>query len=175
MTNQSAEAPAANESVQNCVQPESQSKPKLASKPKPARKQTLPSPPAAPAAAQSGTQGSQDAQVRVMPIPVVSILGKEVRDPKGADLGRVVDVLADASGRVRIAIIDFGGFLGVGDQRIAVDWRLLRFNPDGHDTSVLLSVGRDKLKTAPEYRNGPRPQTLMEPDSAASPPATSTE
>jgi hypothetical protein len=93
----------------------------------------------------------------------MSILGKRVQDAKGDDLGRVVDVLADASGRVRIAIIDFGGFLGVGDRRIAVDWPLLRFNPDRRDPSLLLSLSREKLKTAPEYKDDPRPQTLMEP------------
>jgi hypothetical protein len=64
---------------------------------------------------------------------------------------------------VRIAIIDFGGFLGVGDRRIAVDWPLLRFNPDRRDPSLVLTVSRDKLKTAPEYKDDPRPQTLVEP------------
>jgi hypothetical protein len=103
----------------------------------------------------------------------MSILGKRVQGPKGEDLGRVVDVLADASGRVRIAIVDFGGFLGVGDRRIAVDWPLLRFDPNRGDTSLLLSVGRDKLKTAPEYKDTPRPQTLMDP--TAPPAATAVD
>jgi hypothetical protein len=102
-----------------------------------------------------------------MSVSVMSILGKRVQDPKGDDLGRVVDVLADSSGRVRIAIIDFGGFLGVGDRRIAVDWPLLRFNPDGPDPFLLLSLSREQLKVAPEYKNNPRPQTLMEPPAAA--------
>jgi hypothetical protein len=107
-----------------------------------------------------------------MPVSVVSILGKRVQSPKGEDLGRVVDVLADASGRVRIAIVDFGGFLGVGDRRIAVEWSLLRFNPDQRDPpSLLLSVSREKLKAAPEYKDNPRPQTLMVPSPPASPPA----
>jgi hypothetical protein len=85
-----------------------------------------------------------------------------------------VDVLADSGGRVRVAIIDFGGFLGVGDRKIAVDWPLLRFNPDRSDPSLLLSLSREKLKAAPEYKDNPRPQTLMVPEpaeaSAASPP-----
>jgi len=97
----------------------------------------------------------------------MSILGKRVKGPQNEDMGRVVDVLADATGRVRIAIIDFGGFLGVGDHRIAVDWPLLRFNPDGTDPSLLLSVGVDQLKAAPEYKNTPRPQTLMVPEAGA--------
>jgi hypothetical protein len=104
----------------------------------------------------------------------MSILGKKVQSPKGDDLGRVVDVLADSGGRVRVAIIDFGGFLGVGDRKIAVDWPLLRFNPDRGDPSLLLSLSREKLKAAPEYKDNPRPQTLMVPEPAAAPAAPAT-
>jgi hypothetical protein len=101
----------------------------------------------------------------------MSILGKKVQSPKGDDLGRVVDVLADSGGRVRVAIIDFGGFLGVGDRKIAVDWPLLRFNPDRSDPSLLLSLSREKLKAAPEYKDDPRPKTLMVPEPTAAPAA----
>ena len=54
-----------------------------------------------------------------------SILGKNVISPSGEDMGRIVDIMVDRSGQVRAAIIDFGGFLGVGTRKIAVDWRLL--------------------------------------------------
>jgi len=102
---------------------------------------------------------------RVMPVAgaVTSILGRKVEDPKGEDLGRVVDVLADAEGRVRVAIIDFGGFLGVGSRRIAVDWPLLRVRPGSSDDPLVLSVTRDKLLSAPEYKGTPHPEALMLP------------
>ena len=58
-----------------------------------------------------------------------TLLGKPVQSVKGEDLGRVVDVVVDRSGLLRAAIIDFGGFLGVGTRKIAVDWRMLHF-PD---------------------------------------------
>jgi len=144
-----------------CLQPEAKSKQKAKPKPKPARKEAPP-PPTAPALTEIPPGAVVDAQVKPMPVSVMSILGKRVEGANGEDLGRVVDVLADASGRVRVAIIDFGGFLGVGDHRIAVDWPLLRFNPDRRNPSLLLSVSRDKLKTAPEYKENPRPQALME-------------
>ncbi len=141
-------------------------KPKVRAAPKPAPPQL----PTAPTVEQTPAGGVVNAEVKPLPVAVMSILGKRVRGPKGEDMGRVVDVLADSSGRVRVAIIDFGGFLGVGDRRIAVDWPLLRFNPDGHDPSLLLSVSREKLQTAPEYKDNTRPQTLMEPASAADAP-----
>jgi hypothetical protein len=103
-----------------------------------------------------------DAQVGQEDTSLSSILGKDVKSPKGENLGRVIDLLADARGHVRVAIIDFGGFLGVGTRRIAVDWPLLHFDPDSHDKPVILSVDRQKLQSAPEY-NSKTPRVLMPP------------
>jgi hypothetical protein len=145
--------------------------PKIKPKPKPMPKRAPPPQPPAPQVAETPPDGIIDARVAPLPVSVMSILGKKVQSPKGDDLGRVVDVLADSGGRVRVAIIDFGGFLGVGDRKIAVDWPLLRFNPDRSDPSLLLSLSREKLKAAPEYKDDPRPKTLMVPEPAAAPPA----
>jgi hypothetical protein len=162
MGNESAPPSSANTEIPPCVPVETNPKPKPKPKPKPVRKEPPQELPTVPVN-ETPPGGVVDAQVKPMPVPVMSILGKRVQGAKGEDLGRVVDVLADASGRVRIAIIDFGGFLGVGDRRIAVDWPLLRFNPDRRDPSLVLVVSREKLKTAPEYKDDPRPQTLVEP------------
>jgi PRC-barrel domain len=159
-------------SVPPCTCAELKTKPKPKPKPRPVHREAPPPLPAAPVATDTAL-GVVDAQVKTMSVSVMSILGKKVQGPKGEDLGRVVDVLADSSGRVRVAIIDFGGFLGVGDRRIAVDWPLLRFNPDSRDPSLLLSVNREQLKVAPEYKDNPRPQTLMEPPASVPPPTSS--
>src|ERR1700726_3609233 len=60
---------------------------------------------------------------------VEGILGRQVLSAADEDMGRIVDVIVDRSGRVRAAIIDFGGFLGVGSRKIAVDWKALHFVP----------------------------------------------
>jgi hypothetical protein len=165
---QSADANAA--ALAPCL-PIDNTTPKIKPKPKPMRKRAPPPQPPAPQVAETPPDGIIDAKVEPLPVSVMSILGKKVQSPKGDDLGRVVDVLADSGGRVRVAIIDFGGFLGVGDRKIAVDWPLLRFNPDRSDPSLLLSVTREKLKAAPEYKDDPRPKTLMVPEPAAAPAA----
>ena len=46
--------------------------------------------------------------------PLTSILGRNVYSPKGEDLGRVGRPSGRPEGRVRVAIVDFGGFLGSG-------------------------------------------------------------
>ncbi|HEU0081687.1 MAG TPA: PRC-barrel domain-containing protein, partial [Bradyrhizobium sp.] len=55
------------------------------------------------------------------------VLGRDVRSPADEDMGRIVDVIVDRGGQVRAAVIDFGGFLGVGSRKIVVDWNALHF------------------------------------------------
>ena len=81
------------------------------------------------------------------------ILGKELHSPSGQALGRIVDLLVDETGQPRAAIIDFGGFLGVGSRKIAIDWRTLRFDPEGTRDAVVADLDRDQIKAAPEYKD----------------------
>ena len=68
-------------------------------------------------------------------------------------MGRVVDVLVDQDGKPRAAVIDFGGFLGVGSRKIAVDWQLLQIRPGNRDAPVLLGLNRAQVQAAPEYKD----------------------
>ena len=82
------------------------------------------------------------------------VLGREVRSSADENMGRIVDVIVDRAGHVHAAIIDFGGFLGVGSRKIAVDWNALRFRPDSAKRDVItLELTRDQVKAAPEYKD----------------------
>ena len=81
---------------------------------------------------------------------VQSIVGSEIRSAADEDMGRIVDVLVDGSGQARAAIIDFGGFLGVGSRKIAIDWRLVRIKP-GAKSPVRVRITKPDLEGAPEY------------------------
>ena len=80
------------------------------------------------------------------------ILGKEVLSAKGEDMGRIVDVLFDEKGEPHAAVIDFGGFLGVGTRKIAISWSALRFDLGERKNVIALDLGREQLKAAPEYK-----------------------
>ncbi len=81
------------------------------------------------------------------------VLGRDVRSPQDEDMGRIVDVIVDRSGVVRAAVIDFGGFLGVGSRKIVVDWSALHF---GHvadkGDSITLELTKEQVNAAPEYK-----------------------
>ena len=50
-------------------------------------------------------------------------------------MGQIIDVIVKRDGQVRAAVIDFGGFLGVGSRKIAVDWSALSFPAQQRDRS----------------------------------------
>lgn len=83
-----------------------------------------------------------------------SLLGKSVRAMNGDDLGRIIDVIIDRDGRPRAAVIDFGGFLGVGSRKIAVDWRVLKFTTEGKVGRLTLQLNRNQVRVSPEYKAG---------------------
>jgi len=86
---------------------------------------------------------------------VRGILGRTVQGADGKDMGRIVDIIVDPTGHVRAAIIDFGGFLGVGSRKIAVEWNALHFGDAfKHGGGLKLELTQDQLAPAPEYKEG---------------------
>ena len=102
------------------------------------------------------TEQSAPPAVTVLPNhEVEGILGREVRSSADENMGRIVDVLVIRSGQVRAAIIDFGGFLGVGSRKIAVDWAALHFPaPAKPEPPISLELNRDQVNAAPAYEDG---------------------
>src|ERR1700749_3449274 len=82
-----------------------------------------------------------DAPTAVQQLPTntaEAILGRSVIDANGESIGRLIDVLVDANGVPEAAVIEFGGFMGVGNRKVAVHWSALRFNPGDAKRGILL-------------------------------------
>ena len=118
--------------------------------------------PPAPAAPSPAAKTAPDAPKEPVPPPSVTviraadargILGRDVRSTAGENMGRIVDVIVDRSGTVRAAVIDFGGFLGVGSRKIVVDWNALHFGQvTNKKESMTLELTLEQVKAAPEYK-----------------------
>jgi len=66
-----------------------------------------------------------------------SILGSDVKNPSGDELGNLQDVFIDLNaGQLAYAIIGFGGFLGIGENTSAVPWNALAFNAQDRYASL---------------------------------------
>ena len=89
----------------------------------------------------------------IAPREAHGVLGRDVRSPADENMGRIVDVIVDRTGTVRAAVIDFGGFLGVGSRKIVVDWGALRFGGVANKRdSITLELTKEQVTAAPEYK-----------------------
>jgi hypothetical protein len=120
--------------------------------PQPAQEQKA-APPAAPKEA-APKEAAPPASVTIIEATDAhGVLGRDVRSPADEDMGRIVDVIVDRAGQVRAAVIDFGGFLGVGSRKIVVDWNALHFGKIANKgESITLELTKDQVKAAPEYK-----------------------
>ena len=104
-----------------------------------------------------------------------SVLGKKVSGAAGEDMGLVVDLLFDANKEPRAVVIDFGGFLGVGTRKIAVDWHLLQFYAPDSKTPLKLDLTRADVQSAPEYKSDDKTISVIAGPGRVAPPAPSPE
>lgn len=113
-----------------------------------------PPPPAAAAPKEQAKEPSPPPSVTVIGArDAHGILGRDVRSSANEDMGRIVDVIVDRDGKVRAAVIDFGGFLGVGSRKIVVDWNALRFaGVSSKSDSITLDLNKQQVSAAPEYK-----------------------
>ena len=78
------------------------------------------------------------------------LVGSNVRNLQGEELGEIEDIVVDVeSGRILYAIMDFGGFLGIGEKSFPVPWDSLAPLPS--EGVFYLNITKDRLNKAPSY------------------------
>lgn len=81
-----------------------------------------------------------------------NLTGATVIGPNGDDIAEVGDILLTADGQIDAMLVDFGGFLGIGQKRVAVALDNLEFaaNENGN-LVVYTNFTREQLEVQPEY------------------------
>lgn len=106
------------------------------------------------AAGASRNLGQLDDKTSGSMIRASQLIGMDIKNSKGEDIGEIEDLVIDASGRVRYAAVEYGGVLGVGSKFFAVPFEAFRVrqdpdDPDDADDVVLtLDVTKDQLDGA---------------------------
>lgn len=84
------------------------------------------------------------------PVKASSIIGTDVVNPKGDNLGDIKEVVIDPStGRVAYAVVSFGGFLGMGEKLFAIPFSAFAYNANKNE--YVLDVPKERLKDAPGF------------------------
>jgi sporulation protein YlmC with PRC-barrel domain len=78
------------------------------------------------------------------------LLDMKVQGTDGKSLGSIKDLVIDPEeGDIEYAVLDFGGFAGIGDKYFAVPWEALKL--DQPNKKIMLDVSKKDLKQAPGF------------------------
>lgn len=89
-------------------------------------------------------------------ISSAKVEGTAVFGSDGERLGTIDHfMVGKRDGRVRYAVMNFGGLFGLGENHHPLPWDQLTYDEDKGGYSV--SLDKDRLKDAPSYRRGREP------------------
>ncbi|MGQ9367014.1 PRC-barrel domain-containing protein [Azospirillum sp. ST 5-10] len=77
------------------------------------------------------------------------LIGRDVVTSAGRDMGDVENLIVDGEGRIQAAVIEWGGFLGIGEKARIVPWEQARLD-DANDR-LIVDLSEDEIKALPEY------------------------
>ncbi|MEO6030827.1 MAG: PRC-barrel domain-containing protein [Burkholderiaceae bacterium] len=87
--------------------------------------------------------------------------GTSVYDERGEKLGSIDELMIDKrSGQVRYAVMEFGGFLGMGTDRYPVPWTMLKY--DTAQDGYVVPLNKDRLEGAPRYSSDQVPDYTVD-------------
>ena len=87
--------------------------------------------------------------------------GTNVYNESGDKLGSIDDLMIDKrSGQVRYAVLEFGGFLGIGTDRYPLPWNVLKY--DTSKDGYVVPLDKSRLEGAPRYALDERPEYDLE-------------
>lgn len=91
-------------------------------------------------------------------LTATSIIGDKVKNPKGEHMGKIEDIMIDlTSGKIEYVVIEFGGFLTIGEKYFAIPFKLLQVDPEAK--MFVFNQPREMLEKAPGFDINHWPET----------------
>ncbi len=78
-----------------------------------------------------------------------TLIGSKVTNAADENVGDVTDLLLDEDGKVVGVILSVGGFLGIGDKHVAVNWEEIELQDQGEQ--VMISMTKEQISAAPAF------------------------
>ena len=103
-----------------------------------------------------GTGSMSEVTIGADAIEASRVSGTKVYNTEGESLGHIYDVvIGKRDGRVRYAIMSFGGFLGIGEEYHPLPWEVLKY--DERQGGYVVGLTIDQLRGAPHFGASNRP------------------
>ncbi|MFZ0569783.1 MAG: PRC-barrel domain-containing protein [Rhodomicrobium sp.] len=79
-------------------------------------------------------------------------IGTPVNDKSGQQIGKIANIVFDQTGRIELAVIGVGGFLGIGEKDLAVSFDTVKSEVVGGQHVFVIDATKDQLLAAPVYK-----------------------
>ena len=89
-----------------------------------------------------------------------SIIGDKVHNTKGEHMGKIEDIMIDiTTGKIEYVVIEFGGFLTIGEKYFAIPFNLLKVDPV--NKAFVFDQPKERLEKAPGFDLNHWPETNL--------------
>ena len=82
---------------------------------------------------------------------VGNLWDKSVYNSAGKSIGELKDVVIDKDGKVSALVIGVGGFLGLGEKNVAVDYNYFEKNGGITPSRITVGLSEEDLRNAPAF------------------------
>ncbi len=81
------------------------------------------------------------------------LVGKSVYNAANERIGEIEDIIVGSDGRVAAAVVGVGGFLGIGERKVALSYPTLQMMRDSNGAvRPVVNATKELLRDAPEYK-----------------------
>ncbi len=80
------------------------------------------------------------------------LMNADVENPQGETLGSISDVVIHDELGIKAVVIGVGGFLGIGQKSVAVNYAEIERVRDNGDVTLVFAATEDDLDAAPEFQ-----------------------
>jgi sporulation protein YlmC with PRC-barrel domain len=120
--------------------------------------QTTTTPPADRPAAATAPSGDMKFYSRqATDMRATTLIGANITNMANENVGEINDLVLDKDGKVAAVVVGVGGFLGIGEREVALDYKSLniKYDPNAMTragaTTIQVNATKDSLKNAPAW------------------------
>ena len=77
---------------------------------------------------------------------------KSVHNTSGQKIGDLNDIVFDKDGKIAALVVGVGGFLGLGEKNVAVDWDQVKQHGAISPDRIVLGLSEQDLRNAPAFK-----------------------
>ena len=80
--------------------------------------------------------------------------GARVYGPNHEDIGEIGELILDSDGKITQAVVDVGGWLGMGEKPVAIGFDQLKLKSKDGEYRAYVDMTEEQMKAMPEYAGG---------------------